>query len=156
MLQTRLGAPAHPLTLTFMEEEIKTCGSPGLLSSSLGVCLPRWPTGHAIRLCTVPVARCLLTCTPPPFVHPCSLPSSQLSADVVSQAHFSDPLHSPNFRIGNNLKCSSQTVSGDTASLSSQTIQRELRGRSEPWIPPGQSDNFPCSDPHSNTMKEKT
>ena len=84
VLQTRLGAPAHPLTLTFMEEEIKTCGSPGLLSSSLGVCLPRWPTGHAIRLCTVPVARCLLTCTPPTghAVRLCTVPCSTLLAHL--------------------------------------------------------------------------
>ena len=75
VLQSTVGAPLYPLTLTFMEEEIKTCGSPGLPSSRLGVCLSTRVVGHAVCLRTVP-CRMLHAhlYIPPPFIHPCSLP----------------------------------------------------------------------------------
>ena len=59
---------------------------------------------------------------------------SQLSADI-SEAYLSDLLHPHNFRGGKDLQDSRCAVSGEAASLSPLTKQRELRAHPEPWGP---------------------
>ena len=139
--------PHHTPWLTFMEEEIKTCGSPGLLSSSLGVCLSRWPTGHAV-CAQFPVACCLLACTPPTLCPP-MLPCPLHTCQQTSSARL------PSLTLFTLLTLELEIIWNIQVKLFQVTLPhfppKPSRGNceasSEPWIPPGQSDNFWCSDP---------